>query len=185
MLQSKDQRKFQMNFNMQVLGLILNILNYALVFLFIFSILKVNYYNQIVSIFVKVYSPIAKIFSPLPIQALNIFILAILFKLSSLFIYFSEAYVITTLLGVAVIQTVMIIFRIIFFAVIGGVILSWISPSNSNAFLELVEEISYKSLMPIRNYIPSAGGLDFSPLFVLIVINLIESFLSDMLRSIV
>ena len=79
----------------------------------------------------------------------------------------------------------MVILRIIFFAVIGGVILSWVSPSKSNAFLELVEEISYKALMPIRNYIPSAGGLDFSPLFVLILINLIESFLSDVLRSIV
>ena len=130
-------------------------------------------------------SPIAKIFSPLPIQALNILILAIVFKLSSLVIYFGDQYVITTLLGVAVIQTIMIILRIIFFAVIGGVILSWVSPSNPNAFLELIEEISYKSLMPIRNYIPSAGGLDFSPLFVLILINLIESFLSDMLRSIV
>ena len=129
--------------------------------------------------------PIAKIFSPLPIQALNILILAIVLKLSSLIIYFGDQYVITTLLGVAVIQTIMIILRIIFFAVIGGVILSWVSPSNSNAFLELIEEISYKSLTPIRNYIPSAGGLDFSPLFVLILINLIESFLSDMLRSIV
>ena len=155
-----------MNSNMQILGLILSILNYALVFLFIFNLLKVNYYNQIVSIFVKAYSPIAKIFSPLPIQALNILILAIVFKLSSLVIYFGDQYVITTLLGVAVIQTIMIILRIIFFAVIGGVILSWVSPSNSNAFLELIEEISYKSLMPIRNYIPSAGGLDFSPLFV-------------------
>ena len=111
--------------------------------------------------------------------------MAIVFKLSSLVIYFGDQYVITTLLGVAVIQTIMIILRIIFFAVTGGVILSWVSPSNSNAFLELIEEISYKSLMPIRNYIPSAGGLDFSPLFVLILINLIESFLSDMLRSIV
>ena len=119
------------------------------------------------------------------LRALNILILAIVFKLSSLVIYFGDQYVLTTLLGVAVIQTIMIILRIIFFAVIGGVILSWVSPSSSNAFLELIEEISYKSLMPIRNYIPSAGGLDFSPLFVLILINLIESFLSDMLRSIV
>ena len=108
-----------MNSNMQILGIILSILNYALVFLFIFNLLKVNYYNQIVSIFVKAYSPIAKIFSPLPIQALNILILAIVFKLSSLVIYFGDQYVITTLLGVAVIQTIMIILRIIFFAVIG------------------------------------------------------------------
>ena len=79
----------------------------------------------------------------------------------------------------------MVTLRIIFFAVIGGVILSWVSPEKSNAFLELVEEISHKCLAPIRKYIPSAGGLDFSPLFVLILLNLLESFLSDILKSIV
>ena len=46
-----------MNSNMQILGLILSILNYAVVFLFIFNLLKVNYYNQIVSIFVKLIAP--------------------------------------------------------------------------------------------------------------------------------
>ena len=79
----------------------------------------------------------------------------------------------------------MTILRIIFFAVIGGVILSWVSPENSNPFLQLIEEISYKTLAPIRKYIPSAGGLDFSPLFILIMINLLESFLTDILRAIV
>ena len=79
----------------------------------------------------------------------------------------------------------MAILRIIFFAVIGGVILSWVSPENSNAFLQLIEEISHKALAPIRKYIPSAGGLDFSPLFILIMINLLESFLTDILKAIV
>ena len=103
----------------------------------------------------------------------------------SLIVYFGNQYETVALLGVAIIQTIMVTLRIIFFAVIGGVILSWVAPEKSNAFLELVTEISYKTMSPIRKYIPSAGGLDFSPLFVLIIINLLESFLSDILRSIV
>ena len=59
------------------------------------------------------------------------------------------------------------------------------TPENSNAFLQLIEEISYKALAPIRKYIPSAGGLDVSPLVILIMINLLESFLTDILRAIV
>jgi uncharacterized protein YggT (Ycf19 family) len=39
--------------------------------------------------------------------------------------------------------------------------------------------MSNKTLSPIRKYIPSAGGLDFSPIFILILVNLLESFLSD------
>jgi len=174
-----------MNSNIEILGLIFNILNYAFVFLFIFNLLKVNYFNPIVSVFVKVYKPISKVLSILPIQAINIFVIAVVLKLFSLIIYFGNQYETINLFGVAIIQTLMVSLRIIFFAVIGGVILSWVRPEKSNAFLELVEEISYKSLAPIRKYIPGAGGLDFSPLFILILINLLESFLSDILRSIV
>ncbi len=174
-----------MNTNLEILGLLLNVINYIFVFLLIFNLLKVNYFNPIVATFVRIYKPISKIFFILPNQIINIFILAIIFKLLSLTIYFGNQYETITLLGVAIIQTLMAILRIIFFAVIGGVILSWVSPENSNAFLQLIEEISYKALAPIRKYIPSAGGLDFSPLFILIMINLLESFLTDILRAIV
>ena len=168
-----------MNSNIEILGLIFNILNYAFVFLLIFNLLKVNYFNPIVSTFVKVYKPISKVFGIFPIQAINILVIAIVLKLLSLIIYFGSQYETLNLFGVAIIQTLMVTLRI------SGVILSWVSPEKSNAFLELVEEISFKSLAPIRKYIPSAGGLDFSPLFVLILINLLESFLSDILKSIV
>ena len=174
-----------MNSNLDILGLVFNLINYLFIFLFLFNLLKVNYYNSIVSIFVKIYKPISNVFSPLPNQAINVLFLAIIFKFLSIYIYFGNQYELTVLAGVAIIQTIMVTLRVIFFVVIGGVILSWVSPSNSNAFLELIEEASYKSLAPIRKYIPSAGGLDFSPLFILILINLLESFLSDILRSIV
>tara|TARA_B100000700_G_scaffold238396_1_gene264852 strand:- start:363 stop:887 length:525 start_codon:yes stop_codon:yes gene_type:complete len=174
-----------MNTNIEILGLLLNVINYIFIFLLIFNILKVNYFNPIVTTLMRIYKPISKIFFIFPNQIINILILAIIFKLLSLIIYFGNQYETITLLGVAIIQTLMAILRIIFFAVIGGVILSWVSPENSNAFLQLIEEISHKALAPIRKYIPSAGGLDFSPLFILIMINLLESFLTDILRAIV
>ena len=115
---------------------------------------------------------------------INIFLIAIAIKFLSLIISYGNQYETLNLLGVAVIQTLMVILRMIFFAVIGGVILSWVSP-GPNPFIELVEEISSKTLAPIRKFVPSAGGLDFSPLFVLILINLIESFLTEIVRTIV
>ena len=122
-------------------------------------------------------------FGIFPNQIINLFIIAVILKLSSLVISTDGKYEILVLIGAAVVITFMIMLRIIFFGVIGGVILSWVSPNRSNAFIQIIEEISYKSLAPIRKYIPSAGGLDFSPIFVLILINLLESFLSDILRS--
>ena len=154
-----------MNSNLEIAALLLNITNYLFVFLLIFSLLKVNYFNPIVAIFVKVYKPISKVLGIFPSQVINIFIIAVALKLLSLIIAFGSQYETLTLVGVAIIQTLMIMLRIIFFGVIGGVILSWVSPEKSNPFIELIEEISRKTLSPVRKYIPSAGGLDFSPLF--------------------
>ena len=172
-----------MNSNLEIVVILLDITNYFFVFLLIFNIFKVNYFNPIVTIFLRIYKPISKVLGIFSNQIINLFIIAVILKLSSLVISAGGKYEILVLIGAAVVITFMIMLRIIFFGVIGGVILSWVSPSRSNAFIQIIEEISYKSLAPIRKYIPSAGGLDFSPIFVLILINLLESFLSDILRS--
>jgi YggT family protein len=72
--------------------------------------------------------------------------------------------------------------QILLFAVIGGVILSWVSPGNPHPLLQLIEEISNKIMSPIRNYIPAMGGLDFSPLFVLILLNQVDILLAQIAR---
>ena len=82
-------------------------------------------------------------------------------------------------------ETINTIFRIIFFALIGSVILSWVSPGNGHPFFQLVEEISSKALEPIRRFIPAFGGLDFSPLVALILIRQIEILLASFLRFII
>ena len=173
-----------MNTNYQLIGLALSLLNYAFIFLFIFSVFKVNYYNSIVSFFVKLYKPIGKV-SLIQNQSINIIFLSIVIKFISLFLIYSNSYDASILLGVAVIQNIQIIVRLILFIIIGGVVLSWVQPKNSNPFLEIVIEISDKILLPLRGLIPSAGGLDFSPLFIFILIQLVSGFLDDILRYIV
>ena len=173
-----------MNTNYQLIGLALSLLNYAFIFLFIFSVFKVNYYNSIVSFFIKLYKPIGKV-SLIQNQSINIIFLSIVIKFISLFLIYSNSYDAAVLLGVAVIQNIQIIVRLILFIIIGGVILSWVQPKKSNPFLEIVIEISDKILLPLRGLIPSAGGLDFSPLFIFILIQLVSGFLDDILRYIV
>jgi YggT family protein len=51
--------------------------------------------------------------------------------------------------------------------------------------LKIIDEISTKLLEPIRKFIPSAGGLDFSPIFALILIRQIEILLASIIRTLV
>ena len=92
----------------QALSLLLSVINYAFIFLFIFSALKINYYNKIVSVFIKAYKPFSKL-SLLPNQQLNIIFLAILIKFLSLFLLYSSSYDAIVLFGVAIIQNLQII----------------------------------------------------------------------------
>jgi len=88
------------------------------------------------------------------------------------------------LLIIALIQILRIGIDIIFYSVIGSVILSWVSPEKTNPALELIDEISNKVLSPVRKFIPSAGGIDFSPIVIFIAISMVSSFLQDIIRSI-
>jgi YggT family protein len=90
-----------------------------------------------------------------------------------------------TLALVSLIKTISIIFRVMFFAIIGSVILSWVAPNNNHPLLALINEISSGVLDPVRKYIPAFGGLDFSPLFALILFNQLEILLNSILRSII
>ena len=163
---------------------ILNLLGYIFVILLIFNLLKVNYYNPIVALLLKIYKPISKILFLFPNQIINIIMISLVIKFLSLYVFAEGQVDIWVLIAVAVIQILIAILRIIFYAVIGGVIISWVSPNSSNPFLQLIEEISHKALSPIRKYIPSAGGLDFSPLFILILVNILVAFLINLFISI-
>lgn len=64
--------------------------------------------------------------------------------------------------------------KVFFFALIISVILSWVAPGSSNPGAQLTLQICEPLLAPIRNLLPNLGGLDLSPIFAFIAINLLE-----------
>lgn len=69
-----------------------------------------------------------------------------------------------------------LVLKIFFFALIVSVILSWIAPGSHNPGAQLTQQICEPLLAPIRNLLPNVGGLDISPIFAFIAINLLERF---------
>jgi YggT family protein len=151
----------------ELLSLGLGILSYAFILLFIFNLLKIDYYNPIVKGFVNIYKPISKL-SIFSNQLYTIFIIAVLLRFSNFYILYSSQYDEYTLGLISLIEVLNTSLTIFFFSVIGAVILSWVAPNSTHPMLQIIEEISSKLLAPIRKFIPSAGGLDFSPIFALI-----------------
>ncbi len=63
---------------------------------------------------------------------------------------------------------------LVFYALLGMIILSWLSPSASNPGAELVIQLSEPFLAPFRRLLPNIGGLDLSPILLFVVINILE-----------
>jgi YggT family protein len=167
-----------------LLGIVFSILSYVFIILFVFNLLKIDYYNPIVKAFLNFYKPISLI-SIFSNQIYTIFLVAVILKFSGFYILYSSQYDYYVLGIVSVIEVINTTLTIFFFSIIGAVILSWVAPNSPNPILKIIEEISDKLLAPIRKFIPALGGLDFSPIFALILIRQLEIFLASIVRSII
>ena len=72
--------------------------------------------------------------------------------------------------------TVFFFFRLLSWLVIANVILSYFM-SPYHPIRETIDRFVDPMLAPIRQLLPSTGGLDFSPLILIILLQLLGSFL--------
>ena len=168
----------------ELLSLGLGALSYLFSLLFVFFVLRVDYYNPVVKALLNFYSPIGKI-SIFSNQIYTIFLLAVLLKFSGFYLLYANQYDEYTLALISIIEILNTALTIFFICIIGSVILSWVAPESPHPLLKLIEEISTKLLAPIRKLIPSMGGLDISPIFALIFIRQMEILLASIIRSII
>tara|TARA_B100000700_G_scaffold103518_1_gene116833 strand:+ start:4322 stop:4837 length:516 start_codon:yes stop_codon:yes gene_type:complete len=164
-------------------AVILGFASYAFVMLSIFRLFRVNYFNPIVKIFAIYLEPVSKsLFFFLP-PLFAAIALALVLKFTTFYLAYSSSYETITLFYLSVIDVMNSGFRILFYCVIGSVVLSWVAPGNSHPLLQLIEEISAGILSPIRKFLPPMGGLDFTPIIGLLLLNLINTSFIQIIRS--
>ena len=78
----------------------------------------------------------------------------------------------------ALLRTVVAVFNLLFFAVLIRVILSWVSPGVHSPVTAVLWAVTEPVMAPIRRLIPPIGGLDISPLFVLIALQALRMLVS-------
>jgi len=80
-----------------------------------------------------------------------------------------------------VLDTVLTIAMVV---VIARAILSWVSPDPHNPIVRIINQLSEPMLFPVRRRVPYFGGIDFSPIIVLLVIMFLNEFVVNSLRVI-
>lgn len=66
--------------------------------------------------------------------------------------------------------------KIFFFALIISVILSWVAQGSRNPAVLLINQLCEPILGRIRRLLPDLGGIDISPIFAFIALNLLDKF---------
>lgn len=76
-----------------------------------------------------------------------------------------------------------ILFTVLYVAILIRILLSWIRVDPYHPLVQLLFQITEPILGPFRRVIPPVGGLDFSPIVALIVLQLVQQFLISILLS--
>jgi len=76
-----------------------------------------------------------------------------------------------------------LLFTILYIAILIRILLSWIRVNPYNPLVQLLYQITEPVLAPFRRVIPPVGGMDFSPIVALIVLQLVQQFLVSILLS--
>lgn len=92
-----------------------------------------------------------------------------------------------------ILDVIIILLDMYVYVIIAAVILSWLIAFNvintRNQIVAMVVDFLYRVtepvFRPVRNFLPNLGGIDFSPLVVLLVIYVIRRYISDYIYPLV
>lgn len=83
----------------------------------------------------------------------------------------------------AIAQVVSIVLTLYMWVVIARAVLSWVSPDPYNPIVRFIYNVTEPVLRPLRRRIPAFGGIDFSPILVILVIYFLQSFVVQSLKQ--
>ncbi|WP_151702295.1 YggT family protein [Nitrincola alkalilacustris] len=155
---------------------------------FLLQAVKADYYNPISQAVVKItqvpMAPLQKMglrirgldFSPL--------LLAFLVKVLAfaiIFLYLGAGFPLPSIAIFSAVGVFSNILTILFWATIGSVIISWVAPGNPHPAPQILLQLTEPLYAIVRKVIPPIGGLDLSPIVILLGIQLIQSQLARFL----
>jgi YggT family protein len=158
---------------------------------FLFQLARADFYNPVSQFLVALTNPLllplrrvipgffgidfASVVLLLALQLLEVYVLS---RLNGI------APVMLPLVLAAVVSLVRLTLNVYFYAILLRVILSWFMPygMRQNPAGDLLVSLTEPLMRPARRLIPAAGGIDLSPIVVLVGLQLLQLALAHLLR---
>ena len=75
---------------------------------------------------------------------------------------------------------IMVFVNIYTFVILARVVMSWLNVNPYSPVAQVIYDLTEPVLAPVRNLLPPAAGLDFSPIIVLVVLQILGTMLANM-----
>ncbi len=153
----------------------------AVMLRFLLQWVRADFYNPVVQVLVRITNPILIHLRRLIPGLYGIDLAAIVFMFV---LQVAELYILAQLLGGslppaaltlgAVAKLLGLLVNVYFWTILIQVILSWVNPQAYNPALAVIHSLTEPVLKPARRLLPDLGGLDLSPLIVVVVLQLVR-----------
>ena len=75
-----------------------------------------------------------------------------------------------------------LLFTVLWLAIFGRVVMSWISPQGNDALSTLLYQITEPIMQPIRKVMPSTGMFDLTPMVTIFLLILVQRVIYSVLK---
>ncbi|OPX54178.1 YggT family protein [Oceanospirillum multiglobuliferum] len=161
---------------------LVNLYLFIVMLRFVLQYSKADFYNPISQAVARATFPLVRplqtVLRPMGRIDLATLLLAVLVKAAGLILVLQIAGagfppIVSLVIG-SLAGAISTLLNIYFFALLASIILSWVAPQSGHPGAMLVYQITEPVMSPVRNMLPSLGGIDLSPIFVFIGINVLE-----------
>ena len=164
----------------------------AMLLRFLLQVVRADFYNPISQFLVKVTNPLViplrRVIPGLGGIDLASLLLALLLQLAGIAVLLMingfELPGVFLLLVWSVLGVVGLLVNIYFFALLAMIILSWVAAGSRHPAIYLLYQMTEPVMAPFRKALPPMGGMDFSPILVFILINIIQIALRHMAQGV-
>jgi len=162
----------------------------AVMLRFLLQWVRADFYNPLVQVLVKITNPVL-----IPLRRIipGLFGMDLAAVVLMLVLQGLELYLVATILGGSLAATTLILgsiakilgllLGVYFWLILIQVILSWVSPQTYNPAITLIYTLTEPVLRPARRIMPDLGGLDLSPLVVIVVLQLMRMLVIAPIRD--
>lgn len=152
---------------------------------FLLQLVRADFYNPLSQFVVKATNPllmplrrVVPGYGGVDVAALLLVVALVLVKLVLLTMLMYGAMRVSplALLVATVTELARTLLNYLFWAIILRIVLSWVSPDPRNPVTLVVTQLTEPVMAPARKLLPPMGGLDLSPILILLAIQLIQAF---------